>query len=376
MPDDLYAVRATAHRIALLAGPEAAATVIGSYDGWSRLDRDPREIGKLTRAFACALRLDPELQVTTYGPDGDARSDARATALPGGAGLLRQARTYQDPRYSPRARLTDACRALGVPLALLLPQPAPPPAGAVPAPRTAVVVVARPGPAAAADAVLTGQSAWTVPLGPRWSLHFWDGDGTPASPAAAARVLSGRRPAAACWWSADEAGFVVVRGGKPVAGHQWGGRAPVTPESSAAAGRVLAAEFGIPDLAVTLTATLRRRDLAPADALASLFDLLGLPGAGAGRATTASLAAWAATEPTAVHTPRMSGMAAVRRAVRATAPPRTPWRRLIDGGIAVVMGLSTAVLALLWEGGGVSGWWVVAGVLATAGYAWGLRPGT
>jgi hypothetical protein len=406
--DEIFVVRATAHRIARLAGP---ATVLATYDGWSRLDRDPRAIGAATRAFACVLRLGTELEVTTYAPDGTTRSSFDAETLPRGAALLRQAITHVDPRYTRQARLADACRALGVPVELLLAPAAPvalglpstppvapgrsepspavsapvssgrselPPAVEAPAPRTGVVVA---GASALGDGVLTGQSAWTIPVSPRWVLHFWDGSGRERPPTHAALALAGRQPAIACWWSADEAGFVVVHGSKPVTGHQWGGTAPTTPETTATAGRLLATEFGVPDQALALIGLLRRTDLAPAGALASLFELLGLPDAGLGRATTAELAAWAATVPTAVHTSTMSGLAAVREAVRAQPNPldelsarRPLWYRVLNGGIAVVMGLATAVLAVVWQGGGISGWWVLAGAAVTLSYAWGLRP--
>ncbi|MFF5297353.1 hypothetical protein [Paractinoplanes globisporus] len=426
MFDEIFVVRATPHRIARLAGP---ATILATYDGWSRLDRDPRAIGAATRAFACVLRLGTELEVTTYAPDGATRSSFDAETLPRGAALLRQAITHVDPRYTRRARLADACRALGVPVELLLAPPAPvalglpstppvspdrpelsppvspdrpelsppvspgrpelspavspgrpelPPAVEAPAPRTGVVVA---GASALGDAVLTGQSAWTIPISPRWVLHFWDGSGRERPPTHAALALAGRQPAIACWWSADEAGFVVMHGSKPVTGHQWGGTAPTTPETTATAGRLLATEFGVPDQALALIGLLRRTDLAPAGALASLFELLGLPDAGLGRATTAELAAWAATVPTAVHTSTMSGLAAVREAVRAQpnaldelSARRPLWYRLLNGGIAVVMGLATAVLAVVWQGGGISGWWVLAGAAVTLSYAWGLRP--
>jgi hypothetical protein len=176
----------------------------------------------------------------------------------------------------------------------------------------------------------------------------------------------------ACWWSAEAAGFVVVHGPKRIAGHQWGsGPAPITPESTAAAGRVLAADFAVPDQALAVIGLLRRTDLAPPDALASLFGLLGLPDAGVGRATTASLAAWAATLPAATHTPRMSAMAAIRSEF---AGARTLWQRLVNGAIAVLMLVAAAALALVWQDGGISGWWVLLGALTTLSYAWGLRP--
>jgi hypothetical protein len=228
------------------------------------------------------------------------------------------------------------------------------------------------GPSATADAGLTGQSAWTVPVSPQWTLYFWDGAGRQTPTANAALALAGRHPAVACWWSGETAGFVVVHGSKRVAGHQWGGGpAPITPESTAAAGRVLAADFGVPDQALAVIGLLRRTDLAPPDALASLFGLLGLPETGVGRATTASLSAWAATLPTAVHTPRMTTMAAIRSEF---AGARALWQRLLNGAIAVLMLLATGTLAVVWQWGGISGWWVLLGALTTASYAWGLRP--
>src|SRR4051794_24742456 len=170
MLDEVFVVRASAYRIARLAG---AAAVLGEHDGWSRLDRDPRSIGAATRAFACVLRLDSRLEGVTYSPGGSSRSSFDAETLPGGDALLRQALTHADPRYTRQARLADACRALGVPVELLVPEPPAAPAAAR-APRTSVVLA---GPEALGDAGLTGQSGWTVPLSPRWCLHFWDGAG-------------------------------------------------------------------------------------------------------------------------------------------------------------------------------------------------------
>ena len=363
MLDEVFVVRASAYRIARLAD---AAAVIGEHDGWSRLDRDPRSTGAATRAFACVLRYGARLEVVTYSPDGSSRSSVDAWTLPGGDSLLRQALTYEDARYTRQARLADACRALGVPVELLVPTPSPAPAGAR-APRTSVVLA---GPEALGDAGLTGQSAWTVPLSPRWCLHFWDGAGRETTAVTAALVLGGKRPAVAWWWSADEAGLVVAHGSKAVGGHQWGGSAPVTGDSTAAVGRLLAADFGVPDQALAIVGLLRRTDLTPAGALASLAETLGLPAAGIGRATTASLVEWATGATGAVHTPAMTGMAAIRYAMRSTAMP--PNRR-VDGVIALVTGLATGGLALVWHGGGISGWWVLLGVLVTAGSAWGVR---
>lgn len=384
MRDEIFAVRASAHRIARLAGPDVAE-VRSERDGWSRLDRDPRDVGATTRALACVLRLDDDgwLQVTAYAPDGSAADGpeaARTAGLPAGVGLLERVLGHTDPRYTDRARLTDACRALGVPPALLLePGPATPPP-ATPAPRTEVVLVARDAAGAAADAPLTGQAAWTVPLGAGWSMQHTDGTG-PATPATVvAQVLGDRQPAIACWWSADEAGFVLVHKGQPVAGHQWGGWAP---DDTAEAGRLLAADFGVPDQAVSVTALLRRRDVAPADALAEVFALLGLPGAGLGRATAADLAAWSAATPAAIHTPHLGKVAAVRHAMR-EAPPenvldelsarRPLWYRALNGAVAVAMTITTVVLVIFWRRQELSVWWVVASTLVTVSYAWGLRP--
>jgi hypothetical protein len=370
--EPFFAVRATPHRIARLCGPAAASAVIASHDGWSRLDRDPGKVGGPTRAFACALSFEPGLRVVTYSPDGSSASGLDAAALPGGAGLLRRALTHSDPRYTERRRLADACHALGVPIGLLAAPTSPIPAASAPpapSPTTGVVLA---GPSARADAGLAGQSAWTVPVSPQWTLYFWDGEGRQTPTANAALALAGRHPAVACWWSGEAAGFVVVHGAKRIAGHQWGGGpAPITPESTAAAGRVLAADFGVPDQALAVIGLLRRTDLAPPDALASLFALLGLPGAGLGRATTASLAAWAATLPAAVHTARMTTMAAIRSEF---AGARALWQRLLNGAVAVAMLLATAALTLVWHGGGISGWWVLLGALTTLSYAWGLRP--
>ncbi|MEU4241843.1 hypothetical protein [Actinoplanes sp. NPDC026619] len=311
---ELFAVRATAHRIATLAGPEAATGVIAEHDGWSRLRRDPREIGAVTRSAAYALIHQSGVRITGYHPDGSVAEGPGAATMAGGAALLRQVLAHDEPRYTPAARLADVCRALGVPPELLVDRP--PRRLPIPAPRTAVVLVGLDLAAAAADAVLTRQSSWTVPLTPQWSMQVWDGAGRAAPGTSAAYVLAGRNPAVALWWSAREAGLVVVHGSKLVAGHQWGDWAPITPESTAAAGRVLAADFAVPDQALSLTALLRRRDLAPAQAVASLVALLRLPDAGLGRLSASALASWSATVPGAVRTPQLSGLAAIRHAVR------------------------------------------------------------
>ncbi|GIF20218.1 hypothetical protein BJ973_001875 [Actinoplanes tereljensis] len=310
---ELFAVRATAHRIAALAGREAAVAVLAEHDGWCRLRTDPQAVGAATRAAAFALHDEPELTVTGYRPDGEVAHGGEA-ALPGGGALLRQALVHDEPRYTAAARLTDACRALGVPPELLLDRP--PRHAPLPVPRSGLVLVGLDPAAAAADAVLTGQSSWTVPFTPKWSLHLWDGAGRPTPYTTAAYVLAGRNPAVALWWSAREAGLLVVHGSKLVAGHQWGDWAPITPESTAEAGRVLAADFGVPDQALSLTALLRRRDLAPTQAMTSLVALLGLPDAGLGRRSADALAAWSAGVLGAVRTPHKTGLAAIRHAVR------------------------------------------------------------
>jgi hypothetical protein len=310
--DEIFAVRATAHRIATLAGREAAIAVVTEHDGWSRLRRDPRDVGAATRAVAFALRPG-DGSATRYLPDGSVAEGADA-AMTGGQSLLRRALTHDEPRYTPAARLADACRALGVPPQLLVDRP--PRRLPVPAPRTGAVLVGLDLAAAAADAVLARQSSWTVPLVPRWSLHVWDGAGRPAPSTTAAYALAGRHPAVALWWSARDAGLVVVHGSRLVAGHQWGEWAPITPESTASAGKVLAGDFGVPDQALALTALMRRRDLAPAQAMASLVALLGLPGTGLGRLSATALAAWSATVAGAVRSPELSGLAAIRHAVR------------------------------------------------------------
>ncbi|GIM91187.1 hypothetical protein [Paractinoplanes toevensis] len=310
---ELFAVRATAHRIGALAGREAAAAVVAEHDGWCRLRTDPREVGAATRAVAYALRHEPGLTVTAYRPDGTVAHGPEA-AMRGGSSLLRRALAHDEPRYTDAARVADVCRALGVPPELRLDRP--PRRPPVPAPRTGLVLVGLDPAAAAAGAVLTGQSSWTVPLTPAWSLHLWDGAGRPTPCTTAARVLAGRNPAVALWWSARAAGLLVVHGSRLVAGHQWGDWAPITPESTAAAGRVLAADFGVPDQALSLTALLRRRDLAPTQALTSLVALLGLPDAGLGRLSADALAGWAAGVAGAVRTPHLTGPAAIRHAVR------------------------------------------------------------
>jgi hypothetical protein len=412
--------------------------VLAEASGWCLIDRDPRAAGTAARVPSCVLRrADGEaLSVTVYGADGaaadtgDSAAAARAARLAGradGAVLLWRALTHVDARYSPATRLADACRALGVPLALIEPAAAPfalpdspaapfalPDSPAAPfalpdspaaAPVTGVILVNAVVAAAAADAPLTRQSAWTVPFTPAWSLHLWDGQDTPSPVIRAAAALARRdRPTLACWWSPSPtepaggqpasagsvpsdgqsgvAGFVLAGGGQPATGHEWGGQAPVSADSTARAARALAAAFGVPDQALTLTALLRRTNLAPAAALAELFAVLGMTTPGIGQ-PAGEVAAWAATVPGAVRTPRLGMVAGVRHAM-GEAPPRNAldelsarrprWYRVLQGAIAVVLGVATAALAVVWQDGGISGWFVLLGTAATATYAWGLRP--
>ncbi|WP_329106965.1 hypothetical protein OG792_02520 [Micromonospora sp. NBC_01699] len=402
-------VRASAYRLGALADA-APATPLAEADGWTRLrssgaDGEGTDLAALSvaaRTPACRLRVDGDggLRLSAYGPDGGsvgpldgtcAESDALAVAalfgLPDGAAVLHRALTSPSTGYHPTARLADACRALGLPLELLTPAGSAPVTAraAAPAqPEVGVVLMYAPARVAAADAPLTTQSAWTVPVDESRSLHLWDGRGQRASLALAAEVLADKRWATlAYWWSERTAGFVLTRRNRVAGAHEWGGGAPVTPEATARAGRQLAEEFGIPEQALTVTALLRRTDLVPVAALTELGELIGVPvdviGRGAGE-----LADWAATVPGAVRTERMGFAAAVVHSVReysAKPPkadpyhPRPRWQRILSGVRLLVFVPILALGVAGWLRGEVSGWWVLLGVVLTADAAWGLRPG-
>jgi hypothetical protein len=400
MTEEIRVVRATPHRITTLAA-DVPVSVLASSHGWSRVAGDVAALSVATGTAGCVLRVgdDAALSLLVHRPDGtvigplDAASAepemVQAVAvfgLPDGATVLHRALTATSPWYDPPARLADACRTLGVPLELITAaepgRPAPTPIGV--AAEVGVVLVHAPVDAAAADAPLSRQSAWTVPLGTQWSLHVWDGSGEPTSLVGAAMALAEKqRTTLAYWWSGRTAGFILTRGNRIAGAHEWGGDAPNTPNSTAQAGQALTEEFRVPEQAPAVVALLRSTDLAPGDALAALCRLLRLPAELVGQ-TSEELATWATTVPGARHTDRLGFAAAVAHTVR-EAPPdniledlskrRPGWYRLLNGLVAVVMGLSTALLALMWHWHAMSGWWVLVGVLTTLSYAWGLRPG-
>lgn len=237
------AIRATAHRLVLLAAD--VPTVVHEADGWTRLadadatatdaevknDGDGHSTGGegrgrsgllalsvAARVPACRLGFDDNgLWVVAYGPDGsvvgpldagcteaDAMSAVTVFGLPDGAPLLFRALTSASTSYDGPARIADACRCLGLPLELLTPAgPVPdtvvgaPPAG----PEVGVVLVYAPAVVAAAEAPLTRQSAWTVPVDPLRCVQLWDGRGARANLPVAAEVLANRRwPTLAYWW--------------------------------------------------------------------------------------------------------------------------------------------------------------------------------
>jgi hypothetical protein len=400
MAGEIQVVRATPYRIATLAA-DVPASILASAHGWSRVEGDITALSVATGTAGCVLRSsdDGALSVLVHMPDGtavgplDADSAqlelARAVevfGLPDGATVLHRALTATSPWYDPPTRLADACRALGVPLQLVTAAgPAPPaPVQTAAILEVGVVLVHATVTAAAADAPLTGHAAWTVPLGDQWSLHAWDGSDEPPSLIDAAVALAGKqRTTLAYWWSGRTAGFLLTRRNRVAAAHEWGGEAPKTAESIALAGEALAEEFRLPGQAPTVAALLRDTDRTPEEALAALCQLLRLPAEVVGR-TYEDLAVWAVGVPGAVHTDRLGFASAVAHAVR-EAPPsnvfddlskrRPMWYRLVNGLVAVVMGLSTALLALLWHWHMMSGWWVLGGIFTTLSYAWGLRPG-
>ncbi|WP_326561179.1 hypothetical protein [Micromonospora sp. NBC_01796] len=404
--ETIGAVRATAYRLGALADA-SSVTVLGEADGWTRLDVvDGVDLGALSvaaRTPACLLRVDDDtfgLRLSAYGPDGasvgpldvtctesDALSVVTLFGLPDGAAVLHRALTSPSTGYHPPARLADACRAVGLPLELLTPAGSAPVIvlGAPPAqPEVGVVLVYASAVNAAAAAPLTTQSAWTVPIDGKRSLHLWDGRGERANLALAAEVLADRRWATlAYWWSERTAGFVLTRANRVAGAHEWGGSAPVTPEGTARAARQLAEEFGVPEQALTVTALLRRTDLEPMAALTELGDLLGLPADVIGR-TAVELADWAASVPGAVRTERLGFAAAVVHSVRehSSKPPREDlyhprplWRRLLSGFRLLVFVPILVLVVAGWLRGDVSGWWVLLGLALTADAAWGVRPG-
>jgi hypothetical protein len=415
MGETIGVVRATAHRLGALASAEPAP-ILTEASGWSRLDVDGSvdgsaggpartDLGALSvaaRAPACLLNVDDDggLRLFAYGPDGsfigpldatsagaDVLSAVRLFGLPDGAAVLHRALTSESSSYDVATRVADACRALGLPLELLTPTGPDPVTviGAPPGqPEVGVVLVYAPAVAAAADAPLTRQSAWTVPVDGLRSLHLWDGRGEPINLTMAAEVLAERRrPTLAYWWSERTAGFLLTRRNRVAGAHEWGGSAPVTPEGTASTGRQLADQFGVPEQALTVIALLRRTDRAPMEALTELGRLLDVPVDIVGW-SAAELTDWAASVPGAVRTERLGFAAAVAHSVRedsvkpvrgAHYQHRPAWRRLLNGLLLLVSGPFTVFFVVSWIRGEGSGWWVLLGLLLTTEAASGIRPG-
>ncbi|RKR89980.1 hypothetical protein BDK92_4344 [Micromonospora pisi] len=409
--ETILAVRATSHRLRTL-GAAAPDRMWHEADGWTRLTTstagaddvaapEPAGISVAARVPACLITVDDGgLRLTACGPDGvavgpldagcteaDAASAVTLFGLPDGTGLLHRALSSPSPAYDRPARLADVCRCLGMPLELLTPAGSD---GAVvvarPAggPEAGVVLVYAPAVVAAAEAPLTRQSAWTVPVDGLRSLHLWDGRGPRANLTVAAEVLADRRwPTITYWWSERTAGFMLTRRKRVVGAHEWGGDAPVTPEGTARAGRQLAEQFGVAEQALTVIGLLRRTDLPPKQALVELGELLDLPVEMVGR-TAGELAEWAGSVPGAIRTERLSLAGAVIHSVREhrmKSPPedlyhaRPMWQRLLSGLTLLVFVPMTVFFAASWLRGEGSGWWVLLGLVLTLDMAWGVRPG-
>jgi hypothetical protein len=188
--------------------------------------------------------------------------------------------------------------------------------------------------------------------------------------------------ALAVWWSGTRrAGLLLSRSGRAVAAHEWS-RVDLGLDHTAAAGRVLAATFHVPERALDVTSVLRRDATDPAGALVDLLTLLRVPTPLVGLEQDRLVDA-ARSVPGAVHAPRLSTLRAIVHAVQQTpatnvvdraARERPRWYRVVNGLVAVVMGLATFVLYLNWRWDVLSGWWVVLGAVTTLVYAVGTRP--
>jgi hypothetical protein len=240
-----------------------------------------------------------------------------------------------------------------------------------------LVLVQATVPASAAAAPLTGQSAWTVPVGSIWSLHLWDCAGDPAHAGAAGAALftAVAKPALALWWSAGRAGLVLFQHAVPPAECSW----PASGRSSTdTLPEALAKAFPLSFEDTELLAALLRRDGdSPIRMLALVAEALHLPHRVAGLVgqAPAELVAWAEVAEGAVHTPRLGFWAAIRHLHRETPLlARLDWdrpgQRSLPAVTAVFLGLATAALAVGWGAGQVSGWWVVLGAATTLWPAW------
>ncbi len=351
-------------------------------------DRPPVPMAQLLRGLCRALGLpeatvgyslleysDPGLpaavRVEVAGPGGKAAGPGGKAAGPGGkaAGL-----SGEVPHPEPSSPEPSPPK----------PWPARPEARAARTVDVGVTLIRRPVAAVSGYAAMTGQSAWTVPLGRQWSWIAWDGDGVPAALPTTAEILTAgeREPALSVWWSAEAAGFALAVNGHVVAAHEWGGDAH---DPAAAAGR-LSQEFRVPDEQARIAALLTRSGGDPKDLLRELLMILRGPADMVGLDWSA-LAQRAAGTPGAVHTAKLSTADALRQGFRQAMrddPPgggytqvtreRPGWYRLLNLVGAIAMALSTVILFLIWRWHGVSGWWVVTGVIVTAVFAWDARP--
>jgi hypothetical protein len=244
---------------------------------------------------------------------------------------------------------------------------------------TAVLVLVQATvPASAAAAPLTGQSAWTVPVGSIWSLHLWDCAGDPARAGAigAALFTAVAKPVLALWWSAGRAGLVLFQKGMSPSECCWpaSGRSSIDtlPEAFATAFPLSAEDTEL------LAVLLRRDGDSPIRMLALVAEALRLPHHVAGLVgqAPAELVAWAEEADGAVRTPRLGFWGAIRH-LRRESPPvlarldrDRPGQRSLPAAAAVFLGMATAVLAVGWGAGQVSGWWVVLAAATTLWPAW------
>lgn len=218
---------------------------------------------------------------------------------------------------------------------------------------------------------------------------------------AAALTVARTGPALALWWSEHAAGLTVVARGKARTIHVWGADADVASaldlddvvvadphagggslsEALHGDAAVLAELFATPAAAPLLRAVLRR----PSDGrgnVAQLLETLGAPvsvldlalGPEQGRSSAADL-------PGAVHVPRASMVAALRRSATYVGPLAPRWIRWYDarqrsksGGwrlFVLVGGLAQLALAVRvaprWDDGGGMGWLLLAAVLGLTG---------
>jgi hypothetical protein len=417
---ELAVLRASGHRLAAygIAGP--------SMGGWTTVPAESlAPLALTTRTPGCVLRWPPGPDatlpdatlpdatlldvtgpsVTVYGAGGEVvQLDGEATAElaeraatllgePGAGPVLHRALTVDSPFYEAPDRVGDVCRAVGVPLDLLVPDSTVDPARSDVVRADVGFVLLRLGAAAAAvQSPLTRQSAWIMPAGRSWCLQVWDGQPPRQPLPATAMTLSlAHRDgfALAVWWSPPSgvegpgrAGLFLSRSGRAVAAHEWSPRFDLGIDHTASAGRALAAAFGVPERALDVTSVLRRDAADPVRALIDLLTLLRVPTAGVG-SDQHELVATARATPDAVHAPRLSPLRAMVHAVRQApatnivdraARERPRWYRVLNALIAAAMAFLTFVLYLNWRWDTIAGWWVVLGAATTVGYVLAARP--